>query len=96
MSIKDPKKAFLMKYFKEPKTAGYVYLRENEPLLRLAEKLAERYNLDSRQKVYELALLSISLGIEPEKLAPFLQKRTKANSRRTLLEVYELLLEAEL
>jgi len=92
----DPKKVFLLRYIKEPKTAGYVYLRENEPLIKLAEKLAEKYGLDSRQKVYELALLSVGLGIEPEKLAPFLQKRTKANSRKVLFEVYEALLEAEL
>ncbi|WP_297494759.1 hypothetical protein [Thermococcus sp.] len=94
--MKDPKKVFLLKYVKEPKTAGYVYLRENETMVFLANKLAEQYGLGSRQKVYELALLSVALGVPPEKLAPFLQKRTKANSRKVLFEVYEALLEAEL
>ena len=56
----------------------------------------EKYRLNSRQQVYELAVLSVGLDIPPEKLAPFLQKRTKGNSRKVLLEVYEALLEAEL
>ena len=92
----DPRKTFLLRYIKEPKLYNNTHIRENEPLRMLVDKLMQKYGLDSRQKVYELAVLSVGLGVEPEKLAPFLQKRTKANSRKVLFEVYEALLEAEL
>ncbi len=90
------KKMFLVSYLKEPKTHNNTHIRENEPLRMLVDKLMQRYRLDSRQKVYELAVLSVGLGIEPEKLAPFLQKRTKAHSKKALLEAYEVLIQTDL
>lgn len=96
MEVVDAKKILLIKYFKEPKLQGMTYIRENSVLDGIARKLMERFNLDSKQKVYELALLSVGLKVEPEKLAPLLAKRTKSNSRKVLLEAYEMLLEAEL
>jgi len=90
------KKMFLVQYLKEPKLYNNTHIRENEPLRMLVDKLKEKYGLDSRQKVYELAVLSVGLGIPPETLAPFLQKRTKANSKRALLEAYEILLQSDI
>ncbi len=92
----DPKKIFILKYMKEPKIYNNTHIRENGPLRALVDKLMEKYQLNSRQQVYELGVLSIGLDIPPEKLAPFIQKRTKGNSRKAILEVYEALLEAEL
>ena len=93
--VADAKKIILIKYFKEPKHHDVTYIRENSVLDGIARKLMEKFNLDSKQKAYELALLSTGLKIEPEMLAPLLAKRTKSNSKKVLLEAYELLLEAE-
>ena len=90
------KKMFLVRYLKDPKTHNNTYIRENEPLRMLVDKLREKYGLNSRQQVYELAVLSVGLDIPPEKLAPFLQKRTKAHSKKALLEAYEVLIQTDL
>lgn len=86
----DPKKLILMKFLEEPKRKE-ILIRENTVLIKLVKHLQERYNLDSKQKVFELAILSITLKIPPEKLASLLRLKTRADSKKSLYNAYELL-----
>ncbi|NJE60473.1 hypothetical protein [Thermococcus sp. 21S7] len=93
--MENTKKLILMRYFQEPKRHAETYIRENEVLSKIITRMMEKYELNSKQKVYELAVLSMALDIEPEKLAPLLANRTKSSSRKALLHLYESLLHLE-
>jgi len=82
---------FLLKYFSAPKTAGSTYLRENESMKELTRKIMEEYNLSTRKQAYELAILSIGLGVPAEEIAPIL-KAYKRHSKESLFRVVEQLI----
>jgi|GEM_PF-4768261 hypothetical protein len=88
LELEQAQKIILLKYFKEKKD-DYTYIRENETLRKIVERLQEKYELSNRAKVYELAVLSLSLRIPPEKLAPLLKMRTRSDSKKSLLKAIE-------
>ena len=82
---------FLLKYFSAPKTARSTYLRENNSMKELAKKIMDKYGLSKPQQAYELALLSIGLGVPAEEIAPLL-RAYKKHSKESLFRVVEQLI----
>jgi hypothetical protein len=89
--VDDGVKFVLMKYFRSPRSIVY-HFRENEVQHKIAEQLANKYKIE-KSKVYELALLHLALGVEPDKLAELLRMRTRHDSPKTMMKLLERLVE---
>jgi len=90
----DPRKILLLKFLRETKKEE-VLVRANDTMIFIIKKLMEKYNLKTRQQVFELAVLSLALKVPPEKIAPIVRMRRRADSRKGLLDAYEYLVDVE-